>query len=66
MFTLCSSEWMKRVALSSLIQTATAWIRQGLSADDARLRERAADALAATIIDKWQLSQGSVPMESGQ
>jgi Zn-dependent protease with chaperone function len=57
---------MKRVALSSLIQTAPAWIRQGLSADDARLRERAADALAAMIIDKGQLSEDAVLTESGR
>jgi hypothetical protein len=43
---------MDRERLSSILLNAPAWVRLGLAVPDARLRERAADALAATIADK--------------
>jgi hypothetical protein len=36
--------------LSTILQTAPAWARLGLTVGGTALRERAADALAATII----------------
>lgn len=43
---------MERERLSSLLLKAPLWARLGLSVADPRLRERAADALAASIIGK--------------
>ena len=43
---------MGRERLSHILQTAPAWARLGLTERDSALRERAADALAATIIDR--------------
>ncbi|GAA3895072.1 hypothetical protein GCM10022276_12700 [Sphingomonas limnosediminicola] len=43
---------MDRARLSSILLNAPAWVRLGLAVPDARLRERAADVLAATIVDK--------------
>lgn len=43
---------MERERLSVILQTAPAWARLGLTVGDSALRERAADALAATIIDR--------------
>lgn len=38
--------------LSAIILNAPAWARVGLTVRDERLRERAADALAATIVER--------------
>lgn len=43
---------MSRNRLSEIILDAPAWVRLGLAVTDARLRERAADALAAMIVEK--------------
>ena len=43
---------MDRERLAHVVLNAPAWVRLGLAVPDARLRERAADALAATILDK--------------
>lgn len=40
--------------LSSILIEAPAWARVGLTMPDRRLRERAADCLAATIIDRLE------------
>jgi hypothetical protein len=38
--------------LSSILIEAPAWARVGLTMPDPRMRERAADCLAATILDR--------------
>ena len=43
---------MDRERLSLILQGAPTWVRLGLTVPDARLRERAADALAAKIIER--------------
>ncbi len=43
---------MDRARLSSILQNAPTWVRLGLTEPDPRLREPAADALAATIVDR--------------
>ncbi len=43
---------MERERLSRILQNAPAWARLGLTVRDPRLRERAADALAATIMQR--------------
>jgi hypothetical protein len=43
---------MERERLSLILQNAPAWVRLGLTVRDPRLRERAADALAATIMQR--------------
>jgi hypothetical protein len=45
---------MDRERLSLIVLNAPAWVRLGLAVPDARLRERAADALAATIVEKLE------------
>lgn len=45
---------MDRQRLSSILFNAPAWVRLGLAVPDPQLRERAADALAATIVDKLE------------
>lgn len=52
MFLFCSPECMDRERLSLILQNAPAWTRLGLTVPDPRMRERAADALAATIVAK--------------
>jgi len=47
--------------LSSILQTAPAWARLGLTVRDASLRERAADALAATIIRRLEEPEPADP-----
>lgn len=43
---------MDQQRLSSIVQNAPAWVRLGLAVPDSRLREHAADALAATIVQR--------------
>ena len=43
---------MDRDRLSLILQSAPTWVRLGLAVPDPRLRERAADALAAKIIER--------------
>ena len=43
---------MERDSLSAIILNSPAWARVGLTMPDERMRERAADALAASIIEK--------------
>ena len=43
---------MDRDSLSEIILNAPAWARVGLTMRDERMRERAADALAASIIER--------------
>lgn len=45
--------------LSTILRDAPAWARIGLTMHDPRLRERAADALAATIVQR--LSEEGAP-----
>lgn len=49
-FLFCSLSHMERERLSLILQNAPAWARLGLTVRDPRLRERASDALAATIV----------------
>jgi len=50
---------MERAALSAIILAAPAWARVGLTMRDPNMRERAADTLAATIIER--LDPGEQP-----
>lgn len=43
---------MDRDQISLILQTAPSWARLGLTVRDAALRERAADMLAATIVER--------------
>lgn len=43
---------MNRDSLSQIILNAPAWARVGLTMRDERMRERAADALAASIMER--------------
>ncbi len=52
-------ERIEQKELSAILLAAPGWARVGLAMPDARLRERAADTLAATIIENLQ--QGAVP-----
>jgi hypothetical protein len=45
---------MERERLSSILLNAPTWARLGLAVRDPRLRERAADALAATIVQRLE------------
>jgi hypothetical protein len=45
---------MDRERLSTIVQNAPSWVRLGLAVPDPRLRERAADALAATIVQRLE------------
>ena len=38
--------------IADILVTAPVWARLGLAIRDARMRERAADCLAATIVDR--------------
>ncbi len=51
-FLFCSHVCMDRERLSLILQNAPVWVRLGLTVPDARLRERAADVLAAKIIER--------------
>lgn len=51
-FLLCSFMKMDLEQLSAIFQSAPTWARLGLTVPDPRLRERAADALAATILQR--------------
>lgn len=54
-FAICSHIRMERIEreqLSAILLSAPGWARVGLTMPDAQMRERAADTLAATIIDK--------------
>ena len=62
MFYFCSYRRMDRIdprALSAILIEAPAWAQIGLTMPDRRLRERAADCLAATIIER--LAQPTPP-----
>jgi hypothetical protein len=66
MFIVCSHTGMERIErqeLSAILLAAPGWARVGLTMPDERMRERAADALAATIIEKLD---GSVPPDVNQ
>ncbi|WP_449471618.1 DUF6771 family protein [Sphingobium chungangianum] len=52
MFLICSHASMERESLTDIILNAPAWARVGLTMRDERMRERAADTLAATIIER--------------
>lgn len=45
---------MTREAISSILLSAPAWARVGLTVRDERMRERAADALAITIVERLE------------
>lgn len=47
-------ERIEREQLSEIILAAPAWARIGLTVRDERLRERAADTLAAAIIERLE------------
>jgi hypothetical protein len=56
-FMICSFVHMAhldRTQLCEILMNAPAWARVGLTMRDPRMRERAADALAATIEDRMQ------------
>jgi len=58
-FAICSHIQMERIAreeLSAILLAAPGWARVGLTMPDERMRERAADTLAATIIEKLERS----------
>jgi len=57
LFAICSQRGMDRItapAIASMILTAPAWARVGLTVRDERLRERAADCLAAVIVSQLE------------
>ena len=56
-------ERIDRDQLADILLAAPGWARFGLTMPDARLRERAADALAATIIERLE---GSPPPDVNQ
>ncbi|MCF8710331.1 DUF6771 family protein [Rhizorhapis sp. SPR117] len=56
-------ERIERQALSAILLAAPGWARVGLTVPDERMRERAADSLAATIIEKLE---GSSPADVNQ
>ncbi len=56
-------ERIERQKLSSILLAAPGWARVGLTMPDERMRERAADALAAMIIEKLD---GSAPPDVNQ
>lgn len=56
-------ERIERQALSAILLAAPGWARVGLTMPDERMRERAADTLAATIIEKLE---GSPPPDVNQ
>ena len=45
---------MERVVLATIILESPAWARVGLTMRDRNMRERAADVLAATIIERLE------------
>jgi len=45
---------IERQQLSDILLAAPGWARVGLTMPDVRMRERAADTLAATIIEKLE------------
>ena len=45
---------MERATLSTIILETPAWARIGLTVRDRNMRERAADTLAATIIERLE------------
>ena len=54
-FTICSHAQMERIErdeLSAILLAAPGWARVGLTMPDVQMRERAADALAATIMER--------------
>lgn len=54
---ICSHMFMERIEreeLSAILLAAPGWARVGLTMPDEHMRERAADALAATIIEKLE------------
>lgn len=51
LFLFCSNRLMNCERLSLILQNAPTWVRLGLAVPDPRLRERAADALAAKIFE---------------
>ncbi len=56
-FAICSHVAMERIErdeLSAILLAAPGWARVGLTMPDERMRERAADTLAATIIEKLE------------
>lgn len=65
-FMICSHVSMKRIErdeLSAILLAAPGWARVGLTMPDEGMRERAADTLAATIIEKLE---GSSPPDVNQ
>ncbi|WP_298193066.1 DUF6771 family protein [Novosphingobium sp.] len=47
-------ERIERDELSAILMAAPGWARVGLTMPDERMRERAADTLAATIIERLE------------
>jgi len=65
-FSICSHAGMERIErqeLSAILLAAPGWARVGLTMPDERMRERAADTLAAAIIEKLE---GSSPPDINQ
>ncbi|WP_254911425.1 DUF6771 family protein [Sphingosinicella sp.] len=57
MFVICSHVHMERIErqeLSAILLAAPGWAPVGLTMPDKHMRERAADTLAATIIEKLE------------
>ena len=53
-FPFCSCWAMERAILANIILASPAWARVGLTMRDLNMRERAADTLAATIIERLE------------
>lgn len=52
--------------LSAILRDAPAWARLGLTLHDPALRERAADALAATIVRRLGEGEGTAVADRNQ
>ncbi|WP_051093318.1 MULTISPECIES: DUF6771 family protein [Sphingobium] len=54
-------ERIERDELSAILLAAPGWARVGLTMPDERMRERAADTLAATIIEQLERTPAPDP-----
>jgi hypothetical protein len=64
MFYICSYGRMERIEarrISDILVEAPLWARLGLAIRDARLRTRAADCIAARIVERRDAEEGDDP-----
>jgi len=59
----CQHVLMTRSDLARILLNAPAWARVGLTVRDERLRERAADTLAAIVVEKLTPSEEADPRQ---